>query len=141
MFVCVTFLFYGLVVQCQKRSAISRGTRSAFGLARNQNRESRSSPTLLKAWAAEEGGTEGAAVPLSHGAGGGANISFPPPRNFEGAPRKICVENVRNSMTPNITLVETGQVRKIGALRLQRGPRRFRGPRKLVCPPPNWFAP
>ena len=68
-----------------------------------------------------------------HGAGVGANISFPPPRNLEGAQGKHC-KNTRNSITPNIPLVEAGHARKIGASRLPKGPRRFRGPRKLACP-------
>ena len=88
------------------------------------------------------GGRAGeAAVPPATELGG--NISFcpPPPRNVEGALKKNCVGSARNSITPYIPLVETGQVRKIGTLGSQRGPCRFRGPRKSIYPPPNWCTP
>ena len=64
------------------------------------------------AGAADEGVGGGAGVVAApQSRGWGANISFPP-RILEGAPRENCVENARNSITPNILLVETGQVRK-----------------------------
>ena len=80
-------------------------------------------------------------LPPSHGAGGGgANISFCPPRNIEGAPRKNCVEDARNSITPKMPLVETGQVRRIGAPRLPKGARPIQRPLQIGLPTPNWFA-
>ena len=88
--------------------------------------------------AAEEGGGGGRrdSCPPSHGAGG-ASISFaPPPEILKGLHGKT-VENARNSITPNIPLVETGQVRKIGAPRLPKGALPIQGPPHIGLPHPH----
>ena len=67
---------------------------------------------------------------------GGKHIVLPPPsRYLERGPRKNCVENARNSITPNIPLLETGQVRKIGASRLPKGVPQIQGPSHIGLPP------
>ena len=80
---------------------------------------------------------------------------LPPPRNWgetyrfaspsrylERGPRKNCVENARNSITPNIPLLETGQVRKIGASRLPKGVPQIQGPSHIGLPaPPRKYLP
>ena len=73
---------------------------------------------LIGSRAAEGGGAGVAAA--SHGAGRQTYFA-PPPRNREGVPKKNCVEKARNSITPNIPLVETGQARKIGGPSAPKG--------------------
>ena len=90
------------------------------------------------------GGGQGGRLPPRPrgGGGGGANISFcPTPRSLEGAPRKNCVENARDSITPNIPLVETGQVRKIGVLRLSKMVPPIQVPSQIGLPTPNFVSP
>ena len=88
------------------------------------------------------GGQEGQLPSQPRSWGGGANISFcPTPRNLEGAPRKNCVENARDSITPNIPLVETGQVRKIGVLRLSKMVPPIQVPSQIGLPTPNFVSP
>ena len=74
--------------------------------------------------AAEEGGggRRGSCPPQPWKWGQTYHFSLLPPRNLEDTPRKNCLENARNSITPHLRLVETGRVRKIGALGSQRGP-------------------
>ena len=71
-----------------------------------------------------------------------ANKSFcPTQRNLDRAPRKNC----RKCKEQHYNYYTAGENRASqknrGPSAPQGGPRRFRGPRKLVCFPSNWFAP
>ena len=84
-------------------------------------------------------GRAGGAAALPATELGGGNISFSP-RNLEGAQRKT-VENARNSITPNIQLVETRQVRKIGAPRLPKRVPPIQGPSQIGLSTPKLVFP
>ena len=81
-------------------------------------------------------GAGGTAAPLATELGGQAYHLPPPPEILKGLHGKT-VENARNSITPNIPLVETGQVRKMGAPRLPKGALPIQGPPHIGLPHPH----
>ena len=89
----------------------------------------------------KRGDRRGSCPPPPPPSGGGAYHFAPPPRNIEWAPRKICEENARNSITPNITLAETEQVRKIGTSRLPKRAPPIQGHSPIGLPTPKLVCP